>query len=262
MLSSVVCRYEHWSTDWYRNWAARLGLPADPTGSGIHRKHWEFCAIGHAFEERGMLRPGKSALCFAAGREFLPSAFAAFGCQILATDLATEGEWENQHAASRSDLFYNNLISREKFDELVTFRHVDMRDIRGIESNQYDFLWSSCSFEHLGSLDAGLQFVTNAMSYLRSGGIAVHTTEFNLSSNDETLTSGGNVVYRRRDIEDLDHRLRKIRCGLESVDFDGGHHPFDLDYDAAPFMQQGKPHIKLDLGGFVSTSILLIIHKA
>jgi hypothetical protein len=88
------------------------------------------------------------------------------------------------------------------------------------------------------------------------------TTEFNLSSNDETITSGDNVVYRRRDIEGLDRRLRKLRCGLEAVDFDGGVHQFDLDYDSVPFMAQGKPHIKLELGGFVSTSILLIIHKA
>jgi hypothetical protein len=263
MLSSTVCRYEHWSTDWFKSWSERLGCPSSPTGAQIQRKIWEFCAIGRAFEERGMLHPGKSGLCFAAGCEFLPSAFAAFGCDILATDLATDqGKWETQHAASRSALFYEGIITRKDFDKHVTFRHVDMRDIHDIEPDRYDFLWSSCSFEHLGSLDAGLDFVTNAMKLLRRGGVAIHTTEFNLSSNDETITSGDNVVYRRRDIEGLDRRLRKLRCGLEAVDFDGGVHQFDLDYDSVPFMAQGKPHIKLELGGFVSTSILLIIHKA
>jgi hypothetical protein len=137
-----------------------------------------------------------------------------------------------------------------------------MRKIYGIEPDKYDFLWSACAFEHLGSLDAGLDFVANAMRFLRHGGIAVHTTEFNLSSNDKTVTSGDNVVYRRRDIEELGLRLRKMRCALEPVDFDGGYHLFDLDYDVAPFMGHDKPHIKLELGGFVSTSILLIIRKA
>ena len=262
MISSMVCRYEHWSTDWYTNWADLFGLPFSPTGDQIQRKLWEFCAIGQALEERGMLRPGNSGVCFAAGREFLPSAFAAFGCDILATDLATDqGKWETQHAASPDDLFYEHMVTREDFDKHVKFRHVDMRDIRGIEPDRYDFLWSSCSLEHLGSLDAGLNFVTNAMKFLRSGGIAVHTTEFNLSSNDKTITSGSNVVYRRCDIEELDRRLRRMRCGLEPVDFDGGYHPFDLDYVSPPHTES-KPHIKIELGGYISTSILLIIHKA
>ena len=260
-LSSMVCRYDHWSTDWFKNWTEKFGHPPNPTGAGIHRKLWEFCAIGRALEERGMLSAGRNGLCFAAGREFLPSVFAAAGCNILATDLATQGHWENQHAASRADLFYEGIVNREDFDKRVSFRHVDMRKISGIETDKYDFLWSACAFEHLGSLDAGLDFVINAMKFLRRGGIAAHTTEFNLSSNDETIKSGDNVIYRRRDIEELGHRLRKSRCALEPVDFEGGHHPFDLDYVDTRLAAEDKPHVKIELGGFVSTSILLIVRK-
>ena len=262
MLSSVVCRYEHWSTDWFKDWMPRLGLSSEPVGAQIHRKHWEFCAIGHALEERGFLQPGKRGLCFAAGREFLPSAFAALGCEILATDYAEQQHWAGQHANSRADLFYESIVSQELFDRHVKFQTADMRNIQGIEPESFDFLWSSCAFEHLGSLEAGMNFVANAMRYLRSGGIAVHTTEFNLSSNDKTIARGANVIYRRRDIEELERRLRKIRCGLEPVDFFGGCHPFDLDYEASPFFPNDKPQIKLALEGFVCTSILLIIHKA
>lgn len=260
-VSSTVCRYEHWSTDWYRKWATRFGAPTHPTGSAIHRKLWEFCSIGQAFEERGLLRPGKRGVCFAAGLELLPSAFANLGASILATDLVSEGDWAGQHSKSRLDLFYPSIVSQEMFDDLVTFQNADMTNIQDIESGAYDFLWSSCAFEHLGSLDAGLDFVVNAMDLLKPGGTAIHTTEFNLSSDDETLTSGSNVIYRRKDIEALDHRLRKIRCGLERVDYDGGAHPFDLDYDSPPFSQDGRPHVKLELGGFISTSMILIIRK-
>jgi hypothetical protein len=77
-----------------------------------------------------------------------------------------------------------------------------LTNIQGIEHGAYDFLWSSCALEHLGSLDAGLDFVVNAMDLLKPGGTAIHTTEFNLSSDDETLTSGPCVIYRRRDIDD------------------------------------------------------------
>ncbi len=99
------------------------------------------------------------------------------------------------------------------------------------------------------------------MKYLRPGGVAVHTTEFNLTSNDKTIDSGGFVIYRKCDIEALDRHLRSNRCGLEPVDFYGGSHQFDLDYDTEPYFKNGKPHVKLQLGSFVSTSILLVIHK-
>ena len=125
----------------------------------------------------------------------------------------------------------------------------------------FDFLWTSCAFEHLGSLRAGLDFVVDAMRLLRPGGIAVHTTEFNLTSNWRTKRWGRDVIYRRRDIETLARRLRQSECLLEPVDFASGSHPFDFDYDTKPFMSAGKPHVKLKIGRFVATSILLVIRK-
>jgi hypothetical protein len=48
---------------------------------------------------------------------------------------------------------------------------------------------------------------------------------------------------------------------LEPVDFDSGNHRFDLDFATAPFTRTDKSLIKLKLGRFVATSILLIIRK-
>jgi hypothetical protein len=259
-LSSTVCRYAHWSEPWFKTWLQKLNLPTNPTGAQIHRKSWEFCVIGRALEQRGMLQPGKRGICFAAGREFLPSAFAAFGCDILATDRATAGSWAGQHAASRADLFYESIVSREAFDRHVAFRHVDMKELHDLEPDQFDFLWSSCAFEHLGSLGAGFDFVVAAMKLLRPGGVAVHTTEFNLTSDWRTKRWGCTVIYRRRDIEKLERRLQQSGCTLEPVDHDSGDHPFDLDYDTKPFTS-GKPHVKLKIRRFVATSILLVIRK-
>jgi hypothetical protein len=258
-VSSVVCRYEDWNADWFKSWAKRFGLPID---GPPHRKHWEFCALAQALEERGFLKPGNCGLSFASGREWLPSMFAACGCNILATDLADEGKWQGQHASSLDDLFYEWIVDRDTFDRHVKFQPTDMTNIRGIDREKFDFLWSTCSLEHLGSIDAGIQFIANSMDHVKKGGIAVHTTEFNISSNDDTLLSGDCVIYRRKDIQKLNDVLRKKRCGLEFPNFDAGCHPYDLDYDVPPFMQPGKPHIKLELGGFVSTSILLVCHKA
>ena len=87
------------------------------------------------------------------------------------------------------------------------------------------------------------------------------TTEYNVSSNEDTITEAADVIYRRRDMEELDGRLRKIGCGLEPIDFSAGTHPYDLLFDRAPYGQSGRPHIKLELGGHICTSMLLVAVK-
>ncbi len=75
-----------------------------------------------------------------------------------------------------------------------------MNDIPG-DLEGFDFNWSSCSFEHLGSIEKGINFLMNQLKTLKPGGWAVHTTEFNVSSDDKTIESGDTVVYRKKDIE-------------------------------------------------------------
>ncbi len=211
-----------------------------------------------------MLRSGRSGLGFAVGLEPLASVFASRGVTVLGTDLATdESGWgtTGEHAAAREALWKPELVDRDTFDRNVDFQPADMNNIEDLRSEAYDFVWSSCSFEHLGSLKAGLRFVTDAMRLVKPGGVAVHTTEYNVSSNQETLTSGPNVIYRRRDIEDLDYALRKVSSALEQVDFYAGHHQHDIDYDFPPYFSTDRKHAKLLLGGFISTSLLLIIRK-
>ena len=45
-------------------------------------------------------------------------------------------------------------------------------------------------------------FINSVETTLKIGGVACHTTEFNLSSNDETVSKGDTVLYRRRDMEE------------------------------------------------------------
>jgi len=267
MLKSTVCRYEHFLSPWYRKWAEVMDLwpGLNPEGPVGNRKIWEWCAISQALDERGMLQSGKTALGFAVGTEPLPSVFASNRVAVLATDLMADKVdqgWvaTGQHSTSVNELHNPKIVEREKFERLVSFASADMNNIQSI-TGQYDFLWSSCAFEHLGSIELGLNFVCNAMSLLKPGGVAVHTTEYNVSSDDETITEGNSVIFRKKDIDLLDRRLRKIRCGLEAVDWDCGTHEFDLNYDISPFFSTGRPHIKLELDGHVSTSFLVIVQK-
>jgi SAM-dependent methyltransferase len=237
-----------------------------PDLNASYRKWWEWCAIFEALSSRGMLVRGKRGLGFAVGTEPLAAAFASRGTHVLATDLhigASTGDWADngQHAGSLEALAHPEIIDDARFRELVSFQPADMNHLDEFESESFDFTWSSCALEHIGKLEDGLNFIVNAMRLLKPGGVAVHTTEYNVSSNEGTIMQG-DCIYRRQDIERLDYALRPHRCGLEPVDFNAGVHPYDLDYDSPPYFSDGPRHIKLLIGDYVSTSMVLIIRKA
>lgn len=263
-IGSMPCRFEHFSSEWYEKWRKKLCYPVADKPAHAVRKWWEYAAIAEALDERGLLQSGKKGIGFAVGREPLASLFAARGASILATDLdadVTNPEWTStgQHAAALEDIWAGEEICRRRdFDRLVCFQPMDMNHLPPGDRS-FDFAWSSCAFEHLGSLEDGIAFVKRAMAFLRTGGIAVHTTEFNVCSNEETLLTGGAVIYRRRDIEMLERSLRSMRCGMEYPEFGCGTHQYDLLYDEEPFFTRGLPHVKLLQDGFVCTSFVMVI---
>ncbi|HET6912126.1 MAG TPA: class I SAM-dependent methyltransferase [Rhodanobacteraceae bacterium] len=242
----------------FQTWARRLG----ERPGHLHRKIWEWCFIIQVLQERGMLRSGRKGLGFAVGTEPLASLFASFGCEILASDigedLAQQAGWvdTNQHASGLSQLNLRGLCEGEQFDRQVKFREVDMRQIPE-QLGDFDFLWSSCALEHLGSLDRGIEFVENAMRCLRPGGIAVHTTEINCDSDEETLETGHSVIYRRHDLTRLARELQRNGHDVEPLDFSLGVGPADRVVDEPPYT--GETHLKLRIGKFASTSFGLIV---
>jgi SAM-dependent methyltransferase len=258
LLRSGLCTQAQLESETFQGWGRKL----QQQPKRLHRKIWEYCYISQAIEERQMLQPGKRGIGFAVGLEPLAALFASYGCEVLGTDLqadeAAKKGWvdTNQHAASLMELNRLGLCPPDRFQELVSFQYVDMRALPD-NLGTADFLWSACSFEHLGNLEEGLQFVVNSAKLLRPGGVAVHTTEFNVSSNDKTVDDGGVVIYRRRDMEDVAARLEKDGFMVD-LDFTDGTLPGDAIVDKYPF--KGEVHLKLDLWGHTSTSYGLIIH--
>jgi 2-polyprenyl-3-methyl-5-hydroxy-6-metoxy-1,4-benzoquinol methylase len=259
-LKSCICTQKQLESEVFQDWAVRFG----ERQGRLHRKIWEWCFIAQALYERQLLAPGMSGLGFAVGTEPLASLFCSLGSSICATDLSLEiakkEGWvdTNQHAVSLDSLNSRNLCPHEQFIETCKFRYVDMNNIPDDLKN-FDFLWSSCALEHLGSLQNGENFIYNAMKCLKPGGIAVHTTEYNCSSNSETISEGSVVLYRRQDIKNIVRKLRKSGHKI-SVDFSPGSLPNDIYIDVPPYKQD--PHLKLQLGEYTITSIGLIIKKA
>lgn len=239
----------------------------------MHRKCWEY---GWALQElfaAGLMKEGARGLGFGCGKEPLSSYFAKKGMSAVITDLDPSAgqseDWSetNQHASSLRDGFYESLVSWEQYQKLVEHRFADMTDIPD-DLKDFDFCWSICSLEHLGSIDAGLQFVENSLKTLRPGGIAVHTTEYNCLDKVNTVETGGSVIFREKDFEALAGRLRASGHKVGKIEYDTGKNTFDRFVDLEPYdlstrgaalrdyfgdVTQGG-HLRMTIGGHVSPS--------
>lgn len=227
-----------------------------------HRKLWEFVVMIETLHELNLLKDGINGLGFAVGQEPLTSYFVKHGCNITASDYVDQELWEgdNQLAKSLKDLNSYKIVSQKLLEEKAKFIPVDMRNIsEDLKQEQFDFIWSSCAFEHLGDLEEGKKFVVESLKCLKPGGYAIHTTEYNCESNIETISEGDFVIYRKRDFEDIEERLEENNAKLFPINYDFGDMRYDLIVDEEPYSQEY--HLKLNLVNYISTSALLIIQK-
>jgi SAM-dependent methyltransferase len=121
----------------------------------------------------------------------------------------------------------------------------------------FDFCWSACSLEHLGDLAAGWRFFENSLATLKPGGIAVHTTEYNVGSNDDTIEVGPTVVYRERDVIELKDRLEAAGHEVAALDLFNGDGLLDQYVDVPPYADE--PTIRFLLGSYTLTSVAIVV---
>jgi SAM-dependent methyltransferase len=259
-------------SDWCAYWLSELKVPVL-----FHRKLWEFAYALQAIHESGCLRPGSRGLGFGCGEEPLPSYFAARGVDVLVTDLApTEAAargWVDtgQHTSSLERAYRAQLVNRADFDRHVSLRHVDMNAIPP-DLRDFDFCWSICALEHLGSLQKGLDFIENALATLRPGGVAVHTTEFNYLNDEQTIDHWVTVLYQKRHFRDLAEHLRGLGHEVAPLDFDVGDKPLDMFIDLPPYHHEWTDyqrevwripvqHLKVSFDGFACTCFGIIVRK-
>lgn len=257
---SPLCRQADFETPWFAWWTESLGETLR-----YHRKLWEFVFIAQALHERGLVRMGSRGLGFGVGQEPLPAWLVSRGCRVTATDLdldaAVEAGWaqSDQHAAGLAPLQRPRLCPPHVLTARVEFRAVDMTAIPP-DLSGFDFCWSACALEHLGSIAAGLDFIEASLDTLGPGGTAIHTTEFNLVSDDATVDHQGTVLFRARDLHELAERLTAKGHSVEPLDLAPGDGPVDRYLDLPPY--RPEPHLKLALEGYETTSVGFIVTKA
>lgn len=265
---------------WFRFWCDKLRIAPLP-----HRKLWEYAYILQNAYALGKLSPGNRAIGFGCGLEPLPSFLASKGVEVTVTDLdpdkvAGMGWAETgQHLSSLEKAFIPDLVERQIFEDLVSIRYVDMNAIPLDTYEQFDFCWSVCALEHLGSIKAGLDFIRNSLDCLRSGGVAIHTTEFNYSRTSKTVDNWPTVLFLRRHFEELAKALQDDGFEVFPLDFDVGSRPLDCFVDLPPYTWDPslgdevligfdkadgyRPgHLKLSVDGFPSTCYGLTIVKS
>jgi hypothetical protein len=258
-------------SNWAAYWCAELKAPRV-----FHRKLWEFAFVLQALWERGMIGPDKCGLGFGCGHEPIPSYLASKGVRLTVTDMAPEDAqskgWTNtdQHATTIDSLFMRHLVDRGTFDRNVGLRYVDMNAIPA-DLKDYDFCWSVCALEHLGSIAKGLAFIRHSLATLRPRGVAIHTTEFNFLNEDQTIDNWPTVLFQRRHFAELAEELRQEGHDIGELDFRIGDKPLDKFIDVPPFAHDwpqsvapewGAPaHLKISIDGFASTCFGLIIRK-
>ncbi len=259
-------------SDWVAYWASKLKVPVI-----FHRKLWELCYAMQAFHNAGVLAEGKRGLGFGCGTEPLPSLMASYGAEVVVTDLQPEAQntkgWAdtNQHTKTLDVAFKGHLVSREVFDRKVSLEYVDMNAIPS-HLRDFDFCWSICALEHLGSIEKGLNFIENSIDVLKPGGVAVHTTEFNFARDDITFDNWNTVLFQRKHFQEISERLTAKGYKVAPLDFDVGNKPLDKFIDVPPFPHDmgdymrgiwgsDNNHIKVSVDGIPATCFGLIITK-
>jgi len=257
---SQLCTENQFFSDIYNSWCAEIR--EEPR---LHRKQWEYAFILQALSMNNMLSSGRNGLGFGVGAEPLPAVMVNHGCSLVVSDLDLETAdqlgWvkTNEYSGGLKGLNDRGICDQAFFELQVTFRLIDMNRIPdSVMREEFDFVWSSCSLEHLGSIDKGIEFILNSLRCLKPGGVAVHTTEYNVSSDGDTLDGGNTVLFRRRDIRELQEVLSEMGIRM-SFNPHYGNGPNDLEFDEPPYCP--SPHVKMLLESYVSTSVGLIITK-
>ena len=261
-LASKACQQEDIESDWFAYWCQQLQVPIV-----YHRKMWEFCYILQVLYDYDLLKSGVRGLGFGCGEEPLPSLLAAYDIEITATDLNPQESsakgWldTNQNASSIEKIWNSKLCVRDLFEKNVNLRYVDMNAIPPDLENSYDFCWSACALEHLGSIDNGLRFIEESIKTLVPGGVCIHTTEFNYLQEEKTVDNCGTVLFRKRDFIKVVQSLISQGHQVAPLNFEIGSGFLDQFIDIPPYEKIQDAHLKLLVDDFATTSFGIIIKR-
>lgn len=266
MVHSKALLYKDFESEWYKRWAKKLKQTSAGRGNFAlnANKFWQNAIMAQMLYERGVLKPSSKGLGFGVGMERLPALFASLGVHVTATDqdfsTSKAASWKNgQLAIGTKSLNIDRICSPEEFSKNIDYKTVDMTKVPDDLEGQYDFLWSNCALGHLGSIDNGLDFISDSLKCLVPGGWAVHTTEADILSNRETLETGDTVFFRQKDLLRLFLNLSKKGYIVDSLNFKLAEDSRDQRFTLFP--EWGSDFSNILFNGYMATQIVILVHK-
>jgi FkbM family methyltransferase len=207
----------------------------------------------------------KKAIGFGVGIEPIPAALAKIGFHVTATDYL-DGEiseaWKNteQLIESPSDLNSRGILTPDEFEELITFINMDMNSIPSEFHEAFHFVWSSCALGHIGGYKQGLEFLVNSANLLMPGGIAIHSTELDVSPGTDKYDSPTLSLYRLEDLIECVEALRRNGFTVAELDIDRKWNGKSEKFvDSEPWGE--RPHLRIDVFGREILSIVIRIER-
>jgi hypothetical protein len=266
VVSQVVSASQFFHPDFERFQRMLFPGQALATVTMPHRKVWEGVYVMRAAEQHGILEPGRRAVGFGVGQEPIPAALAQAGLTVLATDLDVTQEasaaWAGaaQHMSNLRSPSLPDVGPDDVLEGQVSTRYVDMNSVPN-DLGRFDLVWSCCALEHLGSPEAGLEFVVRTLDLLEPGGVSVHTTELELTPRTETADYGNLAIYRKVDLDRLVERVRSLGFEVQPNWYVSLDTPADRWISLPPHNDGDLAHLKLGVGDSVSTSVGLLIRR-
>jgi FkbM family methyltransferase len=255
--SSETVSEERFKQDNFFKWMNLLKEPPK-----LHSKQFQQYAImeaANSIEPTGGRR--RLAIGFGVGKEPIPAALVKIGYSVTATDFL-DGEisdqWQRtgQLVASPDELNERKIISPKDFSEYLQFRNMDMNQIPTDLQGKFDFVWSSCALGHIGGYEQGLDFIRNSLLLLKPGGIALHSTELDVSKLKGRYESSTLNFYK---LEDLNAIIQKASMNGFSVSSiapvrkkRGASEKFVV---REPWAE--KPHMRIEIYGREILSVVL-----
>lgn len=257
------------SADWFDpefDRIIRIELDEQPR---LHRKQWEFAQIFRTLQTLGFLRADARGLSMGGGVERLLYALARRVGHLTVTDLyESKSVWEGARTDD-PDQFVKAAAPFPIDPSRVSARHMDMRALEFVD-RAFDFCYSSCAMEHIGTYDDFLMHLREVRRVLKDDGVYVLTTEFHYG--DDAITVPNNYYFSSGYLAEL--------VGAVSLEafggIDGSLWPHALNSPLpsnlgdlcahstegiAGRLLESAPHVQLLTGGLPFTSLNVVLTK-
>lgn len=238
----------------------------------LHRKQWEFGMIFLTLKKAQMLEDNKRGLSMGSGKEVLLYAVARQVKHLNVTDLySTESLWECAKTTDPDEFIRKNKPFPVEEDK-ISAQRMDMRHLAFADC-AFDFAYSSCAFEHIGTDDDFLQHLNEVYRVLKDGGVYVLTTEF--TCEKETVPIPNNYIFSAEHLDRVIGASKFVpesrfdaRLSEQSANFpmpgrvDDLSYRGDVDFGRTLASACVIPHVQLLSGKHHVTSCLLVLKKS